>query len=97
MPGAHQTRQDVSQDEGVSAKEVHALALLVYLVQQGRRPLCRHPNKPAFGGSRCHIHNTRCLRQVTLSVPNADDHLIPFLGTQLSHLNAQGWALDPFI
>ena len=68
MTGAHQTRQNVSKDEGVSAKEVHALAFLVHLVQQGRRPLCRHPNKSASGNSHWRIHDMHCLRQVTLPV-----------------------------
>ena len=46
----------MSQDEGVPAKEVHALALLVYLVQQGCRPLRCHPHKPACKHSCWHTH-----------------------------------------
>ena len=35
------------QDEGVPAKQVHALALLVGLVQQGSRPARSHTHKSA--------------------------------------------------
>lgn len=44
----------MSKNEGISAKEVHALAFLIHLVQQGRCPLGCNTHKPAHRCSSWH-------------------------------------------
>jgi len=44
----------MSKNEGISAKEVHALAFLIYLVQQGCCPLGCNTHKPAHRCSSWH-------------------------------------------
>ena len=56
---SYQGGQEMTEHEGVPAKEVHALAFLIHLVQQRRSPMHCNAHKPAQA-ARC-AEVSRCI------------------------------------